>query len=127
MVRPATWAQVARAVVAPLNWLGSARRPRRGRPLAAPIRWTRGHPRRTARDRPGRGPDRLFGALFVTADSAFADLTGDLLSAPADPLDVVARVGGALLVVAVAFALVWAARPRPLGPQRHPGRPAGRS
>ncbi|HEY8584390.1 MAG TPA: DUF4173 domain-containing protein, partial [Capillimicrobium sp.] len=59
-----------------------------------------------------------FGALFATADSAFAEQAGDLVLVSASPLDVLWRALVGATAVGGTAALTVAARPRPAGPQR---------
>jgi hypothetical protein len=59
-----------------------------------------------------------FGALFVTADSAFAQLAGDVVSVQADPADLIWRLVLALAFLTGAGALVRASAGVAEGPAR---------
>ena len=59
-----------------------------------------------------------FGALFVTADAAFADLVSNTFAVDVNPAQAIWRGLVGIAAAASACALVAARAPRPLGPQR---------
>jgi hypothetical protein len=114
---PRTWAAAARAAVAPWRLIGGGTWVARAASTALP------------RIASGVGSAAIlrgvaisgvlltaFGALFVTADSAFAQLAGDAVAVDADPAALAWRAVLALLVAAGAGALVRAGAPPALGP-----------
>ncbi|WP_022928815.1 DUF4153 domain-containing protein, partial [Patulibacter americanus] len=104
--RPAAWPALLTVVLAPFRLAGGAallgRSARRRVPAAAGVPW--------AAVVRGVGMAALlvggFGALFASADPAFADATGDLLNVGVDPASWTRRLGFGALAGTIAAALV---------------------
>jgi hypothetical protein len=119
LASPATWPAVAWALLAPWRLVrGGAWVAHSG---LQELPWLRGAGPTTAVLRGIAGAAVLlaaFGALFVTADSAFAQLAGDVVSVQADPADLVWRIVLGLAFLTGAGALVRASAGVAEGPAR---------
>jgi hypothetical protein len=114
---PGTWGGVARSVTAPLRLV-------RGTALAGRATVALMPERAGRRWRPVLTGVALavillsgFGALFVAADAAFADLADETLDLQLDTGELMWRAVLGMTAAAVVGSLVAAARPRPLGPK----------
>lgn len=124
VVAPATWGAAARSVAAPLRLVGGTALV--GRTTAALLPETAGRAWTPVLRGIGLAVVLLsaFGALFVAADAAFADLADETLDLQFDTGELLWRAGLGATAAAVAGSLVVAARSRRLGPKR-PGRAPG--
>ena len=121
---PATWGSVARSLAAPLRFVGGTALVARATTALVP------KPTARAWTPALRGTAlavvllSAFGALFIAADAAFANLADETFDLHIDTGELLWRTMLGVTAAAVAGSLAVAARPRPLGPTR-PGRAPG--